>query len=72
LAFATKLLTSYDNLKDRLDYEQNLTFLGFLILENKLKNATKGTIKTLNECNIRSILATGDNLYTAISVGIEC
>ena len=30
------------------------------------------TIQTLNNCNIRTIMATGDNMLTAISVGREC
>jgi cation-transporting ATPase 13A3/4/5 len=52
--------------------EKDLTFLGLLVMENKLKDATKGTIKTLNECHIRTIMATGDNNLTAISVAREC
>ena len=47
-------------------------FLGFLIMENKLKEATNGVIQKLNECKIRTIMATGDNTLTAISVGREC
>ena len=41
-------------------------------MENKVKNATKPTIKTLNDCDIRTIMATGDNILTAIAVGKEC
>lgn len=41
-------------------------------MENRLKEATKGTIKTLNDCKIRTIMATGDNTLTAISVAREC
>ena len=46
--------------------------MGFIIMENKVKNATKPTIKTLNDCDIRTIMATGDNILTAIAVGKEC
>ena len=53
-------------------FEQRLTFLGFLVMENKLKQATNETIKTLNECNVRTIMATGDNTLTAISVARNC
>lgn len=41
-------------------------------MQNKLKPATSGVIEILNEANIRTIMATGDNVLTAISVGREC
>ena len=53
---------------ERSEYEKDLTFLGLLVMENKLKNETAGVIKNLNECKIRTIMATGDNVLTAISV----
>lgn len=53
-------------------FERDLQFLGFLVMENKLKDATRETITVLNECNIRTIMATGDNTLTAISVGRGC
>lgn len=56
--------------RDRV--ECDLTFLGLLIMENKLKPETKGVIATLNECNVRPIMATGDNVLTAISVARQC
>jgi cation-transporting ATPase 13A3/4/5 len=53
---------------DRADYEMDLTFLGLLVMENKLKKETSAVIANLNECKIRTIMATGDNVLTAISV----
>lgn len=41
-------------------------------MQNKLKPATTGVIQTLNHAKIRTIMATGDNVLTAISVGREC
>jgi len=41
-------------------------------MENKLKPVTKEIIKDLNDCKIRTIMATGDNTLTAISVGRDC
>jgi cation-transporting P-type ATPase 13A2 len=41
-------------------------------MQNKLKPATSGVIEVLNEAKIRTIMATGDNVLTAISVGREC
>ena len=52
--------------------ESDLTFLGLLVMENKLKNETIDIIKTLNQCKVRTIMATGDNVLTAISVARQC
>jgi len=41
-------------------------------MQNKLKEATTQAIETLHSANIRTIMATGDNILTAISVGREC
>ena len=56
----------------REDLERDLEFLGFLVMQNKLKAVTTSVIEQLNEANIRTIMATGDNVLTAISVGREC
>ena len=37
-------------------------------MENKLKVQTAGVIANLQECKIRTVMATGDNVLTAISV----
>jgi cation-transporting ATPase 13A3/4/5 len=58
--------------RERDYFEADLQFLGLLVLENKLKEATLPTIETLNECNVRTIMATGDNTLTAVSVGRNC
>lgn len=76
IAFAIKKLEKVSFLDiqkmQREQVETGLTFLGFMITENKLKEATQGTIQKLNECNIRTIMATGDNTLTAISVAKHC
>lgn len=41
-------------------------------MQNKLKPVTTSIIQTLNQAKIRTIMATGDNVLTAISVGREC
>ncbi len=56
----------------RDEVETELQFLGLLIMQNKLKPVTTEIIHELNESNIRTIMATGDNVLTAISVGREC
>ncbi|CAO3644376.1 unnamed protein product [Cunninghamella echinulata] len=56
----------------RNEVECNLTFLGFIIFENKLKLRTTSALTTLRNANIRQIMCTGDNVLTAVSVSREC
>ena len=44
---------------ERNDVECNLTFLGFLIMENKLKSITTEIITNMQQANIRTIMVTG-------------
>jgi cation-transporting ATPase 13A3/4/5 len=46
---------------ERKDVENDLTFLGLLIMENRLKPETTPIIKTLKEANIRTVMVTGNN-----------
>ena len=57
---------------DRELIENELEFLGLIILENRLKTPTTPVITTLKEANIKTIMCTGDNLLTALSVAHEC
>ncbi|MGL4948142.1 MAG: HAD-IC family P-type ATPase, partial [Mycoplasma sp.] len=52
--------------------EKNMIFLGLLIVQNKLKKATKSSIKCLDDAHLKMLMATGDNILTAISVSKEC
>lgn len=52
--------------------ESNLIFLGLLIVQNKLKPATAPSIEVLDNAHLRMVMATGDNILTAISVSKEC
>lgn len=52
--------------------EAELEFLGFVILENRLKPDSEKVIKILNDANIRTIMVTGDNILTAVSVAKDC
>ncbi|XP_034474595.1 probable cation-transporting ATPase W08D2.5 isoform X2 [Drosophila innubila] len=56
----------------REEVEHNLEFLGFVILENRLKPDTTAVINSLNLANIRTIMITGDNILTAMSVARDC
>ncbi|GAB1609336.1 cation-transporting ATPase 13A3-like isoform X2 [Argonauta hians] len=57
---------------NREKVENNLNFLGLLIMKNTLKPETAPVIKTLHAANIRSVMVTGDMILTAISVARNC
>uniref|UniRef100_A0A674HRR9 Cation-transporting ATPase n=1 Tax=Taeniopygia guttata TaxID=59729 RepID=A0A674HRR9_TAEGU len=52
----------------REEVESDLTFLGLLIMENRLKRETKPVLEELTAARIRSVMVTGDNIQTAITV----
>ena len=56
----------------RAEAESDLTFLGLIILENRLKPASGGVIRELRGATIRPVMVTGDNILTAVSVAREC
>lgn len=53
----------------RNEAESGLIFIGLIVFANKLKNETKSTLKELNKVGIKTLMATGDNILTAVSVG---
>ncbi|XP_037566605.2 LOW QUALITY PROTEIN: polyamine-transporting ATPase 13A3-like [Dermacentor silvarum] len=75
LALAHRPLTSSFAKVHRLpreEVENNLTFVGLLVMENRLKPETTSVIRTLRAANIRTIMVTGDNMLTAVSVARDC
>ncbi|KAM8902124.1 putative cation-transporting ATPase 13A5 isoform 2-T2 [Lycaon pictus] len=66
-ALKIEKLSEVQNLA-REKVESELTFLGLLIMENRLKKETKPVLKELSEAHIRMVMITGDNLQTAITV----
>ncbi|KAG8445117.1 hypothetical protein GDO86_010040 [Hymenochirus boettgeri] len=52
--------------------ENNMTFLGLIIMQNKLKEETPSVLEVLRRANIRTVMVTGDNMLTAISVARDC
>lgn len=56
--------------RDRV--ESDMAFVGFCILENRLKAATTPVIYELNNANIRPVMITGDHIDTAIHVARLC
>ncbi|XP_076329570.1 polyamine-transporting ATPase anne boleyn isoform X2 [Tachypleus tridentatus] len=56
----------------REELEVNLTFIGLLVMENRLKPETAVNIEILKSANIRPVMITGDNMLTALSVAYDC
>uniref|UniRef100_A0A8C9T5Q3 Polyamine-transporting ATPase 13A3 n=1 Tax=Scleropages formosus TaxID=113540 RepID=A0A8C9T5Q3_SCLFO len=52
--------------------ETNMEFLGLIVMQNKLKAETPGVLEDLRRANIRTVMVTGDNMLTAISVARDC
>ncbi|XP_006637789.1 polyamine-transporting ATPase 13A3 isoform X1 [Lepisosteus oculatus] len=52
--------------------EVNMEFLGMIVMQNKLKTETPGVLEDLRSANIRTVMVTGDNMLTAISVARDC
>lgn len=57
---------------EREKIECDLEFLGLIIMENRLKPETCAVISRLKAANIRTIMCTGDNILTALSVARDC
>ncbi|XP_048398845.1 polyamine-transporting ATPase 13A3-like isoform X3 [Stegostoma tigrinum] len=48
--------------------ESNMEFMGFIIMQNKLKPDSFSVLEKLRKANIRTVMVTGDNMLTAVSV----
>ncbi|MPC19642.1 putative cation-transporting ATPase 13A3 [Portunus trituberculatus] len=72
LAVAGKALEGYTwnqaKLQPREELEKNATFLGLVLLQNKLKIETPPVLATLHCAHLTPVMVTGDNLLTALSV----
>uniref|UniRef100_A0A674NVX0 ATPase 13A3 n=1 Tax=Takifugu rubripes TaxID=31033 RepID=A0A674NVX0_TAKRU len=69
IALAHRRLESkltWDHLEAKMD------FLGLIIMQNKLKAETAGVLHDLHKARIRTVMVTGDNMLTAISVARDC
>lgn len=52
--------------------ETDLTFLALIVMENRLKPETSPVITELNTACIKTVMVTGDNMLTALSVARDC
>ncbi|XP_054556430.1 probable cation-transporting ATPase 13A4 [Talpa occidentalis] len=68
LAYKKLEIDHYTTSLRRDKVESDLIFLGLLILENQLKEETKPVLEELISARIRTVMITGDNLQTAITV----
>ena len=57
---------------ERDEIERELTFLGLIVMENRVKPQTTPVIAQLSAANVRVVMVTGDNVNTAVSVAREC
>lgn len=73
LACATKLLSKFEQEVDtREKIEKNMTFLGLIVFQNQVKKDTKINIEHLESSGCKLIIATGDNVFTTISIAEQC
>lgn len=56
----------------RVELERGMKFLGFVVFENRLKEQTIPNITILKTARMRTVMVTGDNMLTAVSVAKEC
>jgi magnesium-transporting ATPase (P-type) len=73
VVYATKKinLDEYKDLNDLDYYMNNLTLCGFITLKSKLKEETISSIQDLKEFDCNLIMASGDNVFNCLSVGIK-
>ena len=73
LACSFKRIKYFDKKKSNInDLENNMIFLGLIIFQNHLKKDTKIHIKNLNDSKCKIVIATGDNVFTTISIAQQC
>ena len=53
------------------EIENNLTFVGLLILDEPIRKSVVKDIELCNKANIKTVMVTGDNLRTAIAIASQ-
>ncbi|KAM7404348.1 hypothetical protein PAMP_011704 [Pampus punctatissimus] len=74
LALGYKPLDENTDLKtiEREAVEKDMHFLGFLMMKNLVKPESPKVISILRQAELRTIMVTGDNILTAVSVAKSC
>ncbi|XP_014273142.1 polyamine-transporting ATPase 13A3 [Halyomorpha halys] len=70
--FPSKLSYAKMQRLSREEAETDLVFLGLVVMENRLKPETSGVLHLLRDAKIRTVMVTGDNMLTALSVARDC
>ncbi|XP_073531172.1 probable cation-transporting ATPase 13A4 [Phyllobates terribilis] len=72
IGLAYKTLDRSENLNikalKRDEVECDLSFIALLVMENRLKLETRPVLKELSNARVRTVMITGDNLQTAVTV----
>lgn len=70
IAMAMKQLSEDSFFKNitREQAEKDLTFIGFVVMGNKLKPETQSEIRNISKTKIRTPMITGDSVFTAVAV----
>lgn len=71
IGFGYKILKENDNKSKREHLEKDLNFLGFLALHDEPKREAKEAIETAKNAGIKTVMVTGDNELTALSIAKE-
>ena len=71
LVYASKKLEidEYNDKNELNNYLEDLTFVGFITLENKIKDYVKNSIKEIKKFNQDFVITSGDNVYNCLSAG---
>lgn len=74
IACAYRVLDQASSIVDRGRgfFENRMIFLGFVVFENQLKPVTVSVLDEIKRANISTVMVTGDNVFTAISVARAC
>lgn len=75
LALSTKVIEVDEGSAGALTREEaecDLSFLGLIVLENRLKPESSGVVEILKDADVKVVMVTGDNKQTALSVAREC
>lgn len=68
LCIAMRPLTEIPANPQANEIENELTFVGLLILDEPLRKSVAGDIALCDKANIKTVMVTGDNLRTAIAI----
>ena len=74
IACATKIIQYSEKDKNKKEeyYLKELTFCGFILFKNNLKEESRQIINNLRKMECETIISTGDSLINAVGTGLKC